>query len=68
MIDAEVMSAANARYEAFRIIFPKVLEDLEAATIIRRDKMGIDARVELVGSAAAATARLVAGAPPASRS
>ena len=63
MIDAEVIAAANARYEAFRLIFPKVLEDFEAATVIRRVNMGTEARVELVGSAAKATAWLVAGAP-----
>ena len=68
MIDAEVIAAANARYEAFRLIFPKMLEDFEAATIIRRDRMGTEARVELVGSAANATAWLVAGAPLASGS
>ena len=68
MTDAEVIAAANARYEAFRVIFPKVLEDIEAATNMRRDKMCIEARIDLVGSAADAAARLVAGDPLASRS
>ncbi len=68
MTDAEILAAASARYEAFREVFPKVLETMETATNLRRDQMGIETRVRLIGFAADATARLVTGDVPAPRS
>jgi hypothetical protein len=59
--DAEVLAAATARYEAFRSLLPSVLDDLEAAIGIRRDKLAADTRVQLVAAASDTTARLVAG-------
>jgi hypothetical protein len=58
--DAEVLAAANARYEAFRSLLPKVLGDLETAIESRGVKLGWEIRSTLVAAAADATARLVA--------
>jgi len=66
--DAEILAAASARYEAFREVFPKVLETMETATNLRRDQMGTEPRVSLISFAADATARLVTGDVPAQRS
>jgi hypothetical protein len=60
MTDADVLAAANARYEAFRSLLPKVLGDLEAAIESRGVKLGWEIRSTLVAAAADATARLVA--------
>lgn len=60
MTDAEVLAVANARYEAFRILLPKVLGDLEAAFVSPGSKLNWDAHLQLVVAAAAATSRLVA--------
>ena len=57
MTDPEVLAAANARYEAFRSLLPKVLGALETA---RGGKLGWEIRTNLVAAAADATARLVA--------
>ncbi len=67
MTDAEVLAAANARYEAFRSLLPRVLDDLEAALSTRRDKVAFDIRMGLVAAAADAAARLVAHDGRASR-
>jgi hypothetical protein len=58
--DPEVLAAANARYEAFRSLLPKVLGDLETAIESRGVKLGWEIRTNLVAAAADATARLVA--------
>jgi hypothetical protein len=68
MTDAEILAAANARYEAFRAIFPRVLADIGSATNLRLDQMATESRVSLVGSAAETAARLVAGDAPESSS
>ena len=60
MTDAEVLAAANARYEAFRSLLPKVLGDLEAAIESHGVKLGREIHSTLVAAAADATARLVA--------
>ena len=60
MTDPEVLAAANARYEAFRSLLPKVLGDLQAAIESRGGKLGWEIRTNLVAAAADATARLVA--------
>ncbi len=61
MEDAEVLAAAVARYEAFRLLLPKVLDDLKAGIDARDVKLGYEVRVDLASAAAAATARLVVG-------
>jgi hypothetical protein len=61
MTDAEVLAAANARYEAFRDLLPKVLADLEAAFVKRGSKENWDSNLRLVSKAADAAARLAAG-------
>ena len=60
MTDAEVLAAADARYEAFRSLLPKVLGDLQAAIESRGVNLGWEVRSNLVAAAADATARLVA--------
>ena len=66
--DAEILAVANARYEAFRAIFPRVLADMGSATNLRLDQMGTESRVSLIGAAAETAARLVAGDAPESGS
>jgi hypothetical protein len=61
MTDAEVLAAANARYEAFRFLLPKVQADLEAAFVARGSKMNWESNLRLVTKAADAAARLAAG-------
>ena len=61
MTDAEVLAAANARYEAFRSLLPKVQADLEAAFVARGSKMNWESSLRLVAKAADTAARLAAG-------
>ena len=61
MTDAEVLAAANARYEAFRYLLPKVLADLEAAFVGRGSKANWDSNLRLVAKAADTAARLASG-------
>jgi hypothetical protein len=60
MTDAEVLAAANARYEAFRVLLPKVQADLEAAFVARGSKMNWESNLKLLANAADAAARLAA--------
>ena len=64
MDDAQVLAAATARYEAFRTLLPKVLEDLRSLMDIRETKLGFDTRIALAAAAADATSRLVVGNTP----
>ena len=64
MDDEQVLAAATARYEAFRVLLPKVFDDLRAVIDARDVKLGFDTRAVLVSAAAEATARLVVGSPP----
>lgn len=61
MDDAPVLAAATARYEAFRVLLPKVLDDLEAAMHAPGVRLGWETRATLVSAAADAAARLVVG-------
>ena len=60
MADDEVLAAANARYEAFRMLLPKVFEDVQAVFMANGTKVGWDIRAQLVAAATAAAARLAA--------
>jgi hypothetical protein len=59
--DAKVLAGAAARYEAFRVLLPRVLDDLKTAIDARDVKLGYEVRASLVAAAADATARLVVG-------
>jgi hypothetical protein len=61
MDDAQVLAGDTARYEAFRVLLPKVLEDLRACVDMRDVKLGYETRVAIAAAAADATARLVVG-------
>ncbi len=61
MDDARVVAAATARYEAFPLLLPKVLDDLKAGIDARDVKLSFEARVDLASAAAEATVRLVVG-------
>jgi hypothetical protein len=61
MDDAQVLATATARYEAFRVLLPQVLDDLEAGIDARDVKLAFDVRAQLASAAAAATTRLVVG-------
>ena len=61
MDEAQVLATASARYEAFRQLLPKVLDDLKAGIDARDVKLSFEARVGLASAAADATARLVVG-------
>ena len=63
MDDAQVLAAATARYEAFRVLLPRVVDDLKAVIDARDVKLGFDTRIALVAAAADATGRLVVGFP-----
>ena len=64
MDDEQVLAGAMARYEAFRVLLPRVFEDLRAVIDARDVKLGFDTRAELASAAADATARLVVGNSP----
>ena len=68
MDDAQVLAAATSRYEAFRVLLPKVLDDLKGSIDARDVKLSFETRASLVAAAAEATARLVVGSLPASES
>jgi len=64
MDDQQVLAAAAARYEAFRVLLPKVLDDLKAGIDARDVKLSFETRAALASAAANATARLVVGNAP----
>jgi hypothetical protein len=64
MNDAEVLAAAASRYEAFRVLLPKVLDDLKASIEARDVKLSFEIRANLASAAADAAARLVVGSQP----
>ncbi len=64
MDDAQVLAAAASRYEAFRVLLPKVLDDLKASIDARDVKLSFEIRANLAAAAADATARLVVGGQP----
>jgi hypothetical protein len=66
MDDAQVLAAATSRYEAFRLLLPRVLDDLKASIDARDVKLSFETRASLAAAAADATARLVVGSQPAS--
>lgn len=68
MDDAQVLAAATSRYEAFRLLLPKVLDDLKACIDARDVKLGFETRASLASAAADAAARLVVGSLPESES
>jgi len=68
MDDAQVLAAATSRYEAFRLLLPKVLDDIKGSIDARDVKLGFETRTILAGAAADATARLVVGGIPESES
>jgi hypothetical protein len=68
MDDAQVLAAAASRYEAFRVLLPKVLDDIKASIDARDVKLGFETRATLAAAAADATARLVVGSQPDSQS
>ena len=61
MNEDEVLAAANARYAAFRMLLPRILEDVQAALMADGTKVGWDIRTQLVVAATEAAARLAAG-------
>ncbi len=63
MDDEQVLAAAMARYEAFRVLPPRVFDDLKAMIDARDVKLGFETRAELASAAADATTRLVVGNP-----
>jgi hypothetical protein len=63
MDDEQVLAAATARYEAFRVLLPRVLDDLKAVIDARDVKLGFETRAVLASAAADAAARLVVGNP-----
>ena len=68
MDDAQVLAAAASRYEAFRVLLPKVLDDIRASIDARDVKLSFEVRATLAAAAADATARLVVGSQPDSQS
>ncbi len=68
MDDAQVLAAATSRYEAFRVLLPRVLDDIKASIEVRDVKLGFEIRASLASAAADATARLVVGSRPESES
>jgi hypothetical protein len=61
MDDAQVLAAATARYQAFRLLLPQVLDDVKACIDVRDVKLSFETRAMLASAAADATARLVVG-------
>jgi len=61
MDDDQVLAAATARYEAFRVLLPKVLDDLKVAIEARDVRLGFETRAVLGSAAAEAKARLGVG-------
>ncbi|MGK2851812.1 MAG: hypothetical protein ACSLFN_12990 [Candidatus Limnocylindrales bacterium] len=61
MDDAQVLAAATSRYDAFRQLLPKVLDDLKASIDARDVPLAWETRATLVSAAADAAARLVVG-------
>ena len=61
MNDEQVLATATARYEAFRVLLPRVLDDLKAVIDARDVKLGFETRAVLASAAADAAARLVVG-------
>ncbi len=61
MHDEHALEAATSRYEAFRVLLPRVLEDLKASIDARDVKLSFETRASLASAAADATARLVVG-------
>ena len=59
--DEQVLAAATARYEAFRVLLPRVLDDLKTVIDAREVKLSFETRAALASAAANATARLVVG-------
>ena len=47
MDDEQVLAAATARYEAFRVLLPRVLDDLKAVIDARDVKLGFETRAVL---------------------
>jgi hypothetical protein len=68
MDDAQVLAAATSRYEAFRLLLPKVLDDVKGCIDARDVKLSFETRASLASAAADATARLVVGSLPESES
>ena len=68
MDDAQVLAAATSRYEAFRVLLPRVLDDLKGSIDARDVKLSFETRASLAAAAADATARLVVGSLPESES
>ena len=68
MDDARVLAAATSRYEAFRLLLPKVLDEVKGCIDARDVKLSFETRASLASAAADATARLVVGSLPESES
>jgi len=68
MDDAQVLAAATSRYVAFRLLLPRVLDDLKACIEAQDVRLSFETRASLVSAAADATARLVVGSLPESES
>jgi hypothetical protein len=64
MDNAQVPAAAASRYEAFRVLLPRVLDDIKASVDARDVKLSYEIRATLASAAADATARLVVGGQP----
>lgn len=62
MDDAQVLAAAASRYEAFRVLLPKVLDDLKASIDARDVKLSFEIRADLAAAAADARRGLWSGA------
>jgi hypothetical protein len=61
MDDAQVLAAAESRYEAFRVLLPRVLDDIRASIGARDVGLAWEVRASLALAAAEATAKLVVG-------
>ena len=68
MDDARVLAVATSRYEAFRLLLPKVLDEVKGCIDARDVKLSFETRASLASAAADATARLVVGSLPESES
>jgi hypothetical protein len=64
MDSAQELAAAVSRYEAFRVLLPRVLDDIKASIDARDVKLSYEIRATLASAAADATARLVVGGQP----
>jgi hypothetical protein len=64
MDNTEALAAAVSRYEAFRVLLPRVLADIKASIDVGDVKLGFEIRATLASAAADAAARLVVGGLP----